>query len=85
MSSVGSKDLLFISMRAPKLNDPELAKKCRCAVSTISRIVRGKPFLKTSAAFLLVCIEGKLEKLTAAIRDLAQVVGALKVGSFAEP
>ena len=33
----------------------------------------------------LVRIEGKLEKLTAAITDLAQVVGKMKVSSFVEP
>ncbi|MCX5975858.1 MAG: YvrJ family protein [Coprothermobacterota bacterium] len=37
------------------------------------------------SAYLLVRIEGKLEKLTAAITDLDQVVVALKVGAFAEP
>jgi len=50
------------------------------------------------SAYLLVRIEGKLEKLTAAITDLAQVVEELKVsavqpadsplpprGSFADP
>ena len=30
-------------------------------------------------------IEGKLKKLTAAITDLAKVVGGMKVGAFAEP
>ena len=37
------------------------------------------------SVYLLVRIEGKLEKLTAAITDLAQVVGEMKVSSFAEP
>ena len=37
------------------------------------------------SAYLLVRIEGKLEKLTAAITDLAKVVGELKVGAFVEP
>ena len=37
------------------------------------------------SAYLLVRIEGKLEKLTAAITDLAKVVGALKVGSLLGP
>ncbi len=37
------------------------------------------------SAYLLVRIEGKLEKLTAAITDLAQVVGGLKASSSTEP
>jgi len=37
------------------------------------------------SAYLLVRIEGKLEKLTAAITDLAKVVAEMKVGTFAGP
>ena len=41
MSSGWPKDLLFILMHRSMLNETELAKECQCALSTISRIVRG--------------------------------------------
>jgi len=37
------------------------------------------------SAYLLVRIEGKLEKLTAAITDLAKVVGGMKINALPEP
>ena len=41
MRSGWPKDLLFILMHRSMLNETELAKECHCALSTISRIVRG--------------------------------------------
>jgi len=41
MSSGWPKDLFFILMHRSMLNETELARKCRCSLSTISRIIGG--------------------------------------------
>jgi hypothetical protein len=60
-------------------------KQRRNAMEDILTLIANFGFPIVVSAYLLVRIEGKLEKLTAAITDLAQVVGELKVGAMVDP
>ena len=42
MKSGGSNGFLFYLMHLSKINETKLAENCHCAISTISRIVRGE-------------------------------------------
>ena len=59
--------------------------KGRKTMEEILTLIANFGFPIVVSAYLLVRIEGKLEKLTAAITDLAKVVAEMKVGTFAGP